>query len=258
MPRFITGSLSRRRMMRAAALLAAPAAAVALLSGCSAGQISQTDTMVAPVDGVEVNSQHRLASLRDVQIKYNKPEGYAKGETAPLQVFIANNQPAKPLVLSSVKAVSKKTGASLGTVVLTGGAADIETLPSSSPSSASSAPVSPSTSPSGRASASQRPSASAAASSSASPAASPSSTAPSAAPSAASASLTIPGNGFARLDPEHGAYLAITDITESLAPGSSVVVTFTFEGEDPVEIVVPFETPLSPAARVTPSGGSEH
>jgi hypothetical protein len=249
-PRSITGSLSRRRMSRVAALLAAPAAAVALLSGCGAGQVDQTSTMVAPVPGVDVNSKHGLAALRDVQIKYNSAQGYAVGATAPLQVYIANNDPAKPLILRSVTAVSKKSGAKLGTVVLTGGTADVEVLPSGEPSaatSATSATNGPSASPSARSS--RSPSA---------PSPSPSAAAPSPSPAGAPPRLTIPGNGFARLDPGHGAYLAITSIAEPLAPGSSALVTFTFEGEDPLEIVVPFGTPLSPAPRLTPSGDGSH
>jgi hypothetical protein len=78
----------------------------------------------------------------------------------------------------------------------------------------------------------------------------------SAAPSAgAPASLTIPPNGYARLTLEAGAYLAITSIAEPLGAGSSALVTFTFEGEDPLEIAVPFGVPLSPPppAPVVPS-----
>jgi hypothetical protein len=257
-PRSITGTLSRRRTSRIAALFAAPAAALCLLSGCGAGQISQAAEQVAPVPGVEVDSTHGLVSLRNVQVKYNSPEGYPAGATAPLSLYITNNDPAKPLVLRSVTAYTKQGGPEVGKVVLIGGTPDIGAFPgepSASASDSSSPSAIPSGSPSRRpaASRSAAPAASASAGPSEEPTESPSATpAPSA--SGAAPTLTIPGNGYARLDPDHGAHLAITELTEALRPGSSVFVTFTFEGEDPVEAPVPFGTPLSPLPRATPSG----
>ncbi|HEV7897640.1 MAG TPA: hypothetical protein VGP31_07350 [Planosporangium sp.] len=235
-------------MSRIAALLAAPAAAVCLLSGCSAGQVDQTSRMAAPVPGVDVNSKHGLAALRDVQIKYNGPQGYPVGATAPLSLYIANNNPGKPLVLRSVTAASRQTGAKLGTVVLTGGVPDIGAVPSAVPSGAASsraASAIPSAVPTGRASTGPSAGASTAPSAAASPSA-----------AGAPASMTIPPNGYARLTPEAGAHLAITGITEPLGPGSSALVTFTFEGEDPLEVPVPFGVPRSPVPRITPSSGA--
>jgi hypothetical protein len=261
-PRLITGTLPHRRTSRVVALLAAPAAAVALLSGCGAGQVNQTGRMVAPVSGVDINSKHGLAALRDVQIQYNSPQGYPVGATAPLSLYIANNDPGKPLILRSVTATSRQGGATLGTVVLTGGTPDIEAFPSAGPAPTASATASrgpsaiPSVTPTRRSSAT--PSAGSAASAAPVPSAGASgglSAAPSSSPAGSPPALTIPANGFARLDPGHGAYLAITTITETLQPGSSALVTFTFEGEDPLQIAVPFGVPLSPAPRLTPSGG---
>ncbi|MCW2643558.1 MAG: hypothetical protein JWP76_5864 [Dactylosporangium sp.] len=240
MARSIIGTPSRRRMSRVAALLAAPAAVIGLLSGCGAGQEAQTARMVAPVAGNEANSKpHGQAALRDVQIRYNNPQGYPVGATAPLSLYIANNNPLKPLVLRGVTAVSKKGGAKLGSVVLMGGAPDIgvgaggPSVPVTSPSLSV---VPSSVAPGQRASAAP------------SVAATPSA-------AGAPASLTIPPNGYARLTVEARAYLAITSIAEPLQPGSSALVTFTFEGEDPLEIPVPFGVPLSPPPRapVVPS-----
>jgi hypothetical protein len=228
--------------------------------------------MVAPVSGVDINSKHGLAALRDVQIKYNNPQGYPAGATTPLSLYIANNDPGKPLILKSVTAVSRQGGAPLGTVLLMGGAAETGVLPSGEPSetaSASRGPSAiPSVAPSRRASAT--PSAGRAASASAAPSAgasegpaagasaAPPSAAPGSSPAGAPPSLTIPANGFARLEPGHGAYLAINTIAQPLQPGSSTLVTFTFEGEDPLEVSVPFGVPLSPVPRLTPSGGGGH
>jgi hypothetical protein len=258
-PRSITGTLSRRRTSRIAALLAAPAAALCLLSGCGAGQISQAAEQVAPVPGVEINSKNGQASLRNVQIKYNSSEGYPVGATAPLSMYITNNDPAKPLVLRSVTAQTKQGGPEVGKVVLIGGTPDIGTFPAG-PSASSSPSAIPSATPSrgSTATRSAAPGTSGSAQPSEEPAESPS---PAPSPSAAGAapSLTIPGNGYARLDPEFGARLAITGITEALRPGSSVFMTFTFEGDDdPVEAPVPFGTPLSPLPRVKPSDNGGH
>ncbi len=115
MPRSITGTL-RRRPLRLAALLAAPVATVALLSGCGVGQVNQTDTMVPPVPGTSVDSKNGIVSLRNLLIKYSGPEGYPKGGTAPLAVFISNNLADRPVTLKSVTATDGKDGPSVGTV----------------------------------------------------------------------------------------------------------------------------------------------
>jgi hypothetical protein len=250
-PRSITGTLPRRRSSRVAALLAAPAAALLsglLLSACSAGQISQTDTMVPAVPGANADSPKGVASLRDVQVKYNSPQGYQAGAVAPLIVYIVNNDINRPLVLRGVTAAVSKGGPSLGTVVLAGGAVDVEQNQSATPS----ASASHSASPSASASASASPSGSA----SATPSGSPSAT-PSASPSGnAVINLTIPPNSFARLAPDAGGYLAINSITQAIGPGSTTYLTFTFDRDEPVEMPVPFGLPLTSLPRLEPSGTS--
>jgi hypothetical protein len=244
-PRSITGTPLRRRTARLAALLVAPAVAAMLLSGCGAGQVSQTDTMVPAVPGANVNSKDGRVSLRDMQIKYNSPEGYSEGSTTPLIVYIANNNVEKPLVLRGVTATDKADGASIGNVVLAGGAPDIGVNPSGTPSAG------------GSPSATATPSASGSQGAGATPSPSAPSQSPSAAPSGRPATLTIPPNGFARLSPDHGAYLAISALKVPLKPGSTVYLTFNFEGVEPIGALVPFGVPLSPAPRLTPSGTSE-
>ncbi|MGC9671152.1 hypothetical protein ACNTMW_31975 [Planosporangium sp. 12N6] len=210
-----TGTPPRRRTSRVAALLAAPTVAVCLLSGCSADQKAQTSRMVAPVAGNEANSRpHGQAALRDVQIRFDHPQGYPAGASAPLSLFITNNSALKPLVLRGVTAVNGRSGATLGTVVLVGGAPDIG-------AGGPSATAIPSTDPS-----------------EADEPASPAAVSP--------AGLTIPPNGYARLDVGHGTYLAVRDLTEALGPGSTAHVTFMFEGEEPLTVAVPFGVPLSP------------
>jgi hypothetical protein len=257
-PRSITGT-PLRRSARVAALLVAPAAAVALLSGCGVGQISQTDKMVPAVPGVEVTSPSSQAWLLNMQIKYNNPNGYPEGSTAPLVVYISNNSPDKPLVLRGVTATDKAGGTSLGTVVISGGAADIGINPGGAgsagvPSATASATAIPSASATPAASASTP-----AAGASGSPAAgaSPSPSSPSPTPSAtgnATINLTIPPKGYARLSPDNGAYLAIAGLQSPITAGSSTWLTFTFDGEQPLSASVPFGIPLTPAPRQAPSG----
>lgn len=252
MPRSITGTPPRRRSSRVAALLAAPAAALLsglLLSACSAGQVSQTTSMVPAVPGTNADSPHRLASLRNVQIKYDDPKGYQAGSVAPLLVYVVNNDINQPLVLRGVTAAVSKGGPSLGTVILTGGAVNTEKNQSATPSASASA----SASPSATAAASAAPSGSAKPSASATPSATPSGT-PSATPSGSAViNLTIPPNSFARLTPDSGGYLAISGLTQALGPGSTAYLTFTFDRDEPTEIPVPFGIPLSPLPRLEPS-----
>jgi hypothetical protein len=257
-PRSITGTLPRRRSSHVAALLAAPAAALLsglLLSACSAGQISQTDTMVPAVPGANADSAKGVASLRDVQVKYN-PQGYQAGAVAPLIVYVVNNDINRPLVLRGVTAAVSKGGPSLGTVVLAGGTVDVEQNQSAAPSASASHSASPSASAPASTSPSASPAGSAKPSASATPSGSPSAT-PSASPSGnAVINLTIPPNSFARLAPDAGGYLAINSIAQAIGPGSTTYLTFTFDQDEPVELSVPFGLPLTPLPRLEPSGTS--
>jgi copper(I)-binding protein len=85
------------------------------------------------------------------------------------------------------------------------------------------------------------------------PSASPVAATPSPSAAGAPVKLTIPPNSFANLDRDFGAYLTISGVKVPLQPGTNIFVTFTFQGEDPLEVTVPFGTPLSPAPRITPS-----
>jgi hypothetical protein len=246
-PRSITGTQSRRRFLGVAALLASPAAALALMSGCSVGQLSQTDSMVPAVPGTNLDVKGGTVdvSLRNLMIAYNSSQGYPAGSTAPLVVYVVNNNLDQPVVLTGVTATEGKDGPSLGSVVLTGGPVDTQRNPapgasasaSAAPSSSASASAPPSTAPSGAASAK--------------PSVGPS------APAGSLINLTIPANSFVRLDQELGSHLAITGLTKPLTPGSEAYLTFSFAGAPPAGTPVPFEVPLSPPPRVVPSGAHE-
>jgi periplasmic copper chaperone A len=79
------------RLPRAAALSFALAAAAALtLSGCAAGQISQTADQVAAIDGG--NGTIGQIGIRNVvMVTARTDAGYAKGDTVDLSLLISNN-----------------------------------------------------------------------------------------------------------------------------------------------------------------------
>jgi hypothetical protein len=256
-PRSITGTQPRRRFLGVAALLASPAAALALMAGCSVGQVSQTDTMVPAVPGtsLDVNSGQVDASLRNLMIAYNSPQGYSAGSTAPLVVFMTNNSADEPIVLTSVTATDGQGGPSLGTVVLTGGPVTAQ----KNPAPGASGSAGPSASASASASAAPSTSASASAPSSTAPSGAPSAP-PSGGPSAPAGSpinLTIPPASYVQLAQQLGAHLAITGLTRPLTPGAKAYLTFTFAGAPPAGTPVPFEVPLSAPPRVVPSNADE-
>ena len=70
-----------RSMMRGATAFAASAAVVAglLLSGCGAGQVTQTEGQQPPISGVNVNSADDMILLRNLAIEYAGIEGYEAG-----------------------------------------------------------------------------------------------------------------------------------------------------------------------------------
>jgi len=77
------------RLPRKIPLLAAVAmAAVAAVTGCSAGQVTQTSTQVATVNGSSANVGQ--LALRDIRILYPSGGTYAEGSTAQLVLAVAN------------------------------------------------------------------------------------------------------------------------------------------------------------------------
>jgi len=77
------------RLPRKIPLLGAVAmAAVAAVTGCSAGQVTQTSTQVATVNGSSANVGQ--LALRDIRILYPSGGTYAAGSTAQLVLAVAN------------------------------------------------------------------------------------------------------------------------------------------------------------------------
>nr|BFE46821.1 hypothetical protein GCM10017745_02480 [Saccharothrix mutabilis subsp. capreolus] len=76
---------------RRLALVAAVAAGLGLAAaGCSAGQVTQTDTQVAAVNGA--SGTVGVIAVRDAQLLFPVEHGYyEEGDSAPVVVVIANN-----------------------------------------------------------------------------------------------------------------------------------------------------------------------
>ena len=72
---------------RATALVAGTAAvAVMALTGCSAGQVAETARKKPSNSGVNANNSDNSVVVRNLQVLYKGPEGYAANGDAPLEV----------------------------------------------------------------------------------------------------------------------------------------------------------------------------
>jgi copper(I)-binding protein len=227
------------------AVFAASAAMAAglLLSGCGAGQVTQTENQNPPISGVNVDSKDRSIQLRNVAFQYGGTAGYKTGQAVPLHVRIVNQN------LTPIRLVGVTTDAGAVVIAGKGVTPPAPSVPPSSPApSASGSSGAPSGSASGPASASG----SASGSVSAPPSAPPSSAPPSGPPANPTIDVEIPVRGLAVLDPSLDRYLQIAGLSEELKPGDTVEVTFRFQtdaGEVVLSTPVPVAIPLSPPPR---------
>lgn len=107
---------SIRGSRRAALLLSGVAAATSLLlSGCGAGQISETANKVPSVQGVNISTENGELAVRGLLVEFPGVEGYKAGEDALLNAVIYNDsknpvtvtvtsQDARDVVVTSVGA----------------------------------------------------------------------------------------------------------------------------------------------------------
>nr|WP_228046278.1 hypothetical protein [Saccharopolyspora sp. HNM0983] len=71
--------------------------AVAVLGGCSAGQVTETDTQVAAVNGASGDAQD--VAVRNAHLSFpTAGASYPAGSSAPLELVIANEGPDDQLV----------------------------------------------------------------------------------------------------------------------------------------------------------------
>jgi hypothetical protein len=222
---------THRARLVAAFALAAGVVALAALSACSSGQITQTSSQVGAVPGANGNAgPGGTVALRNALIPYDGVNGiYPQGGNAPIEVRIFNNGP-KTITLVNVTA--EGTAAKVLPVFGARAAKPVPTtVAPTSASPAASGSASPSGGPSG-----------------APTSATPSPTPPAPAPVATTISVAIAPSGYALLVPAETTYLQLTGLTTNLTPGVSVPVTFFFDDGSQVTL----RLPVGPATVAVP------
>jgi len=238
--------------VRVALLSAAALGAAALVSGCGAGQISQTADMQPAVPGANSTvgpSADGSIQLRNVLIEYPGVDGYRQGENAPLQLSIFNTGRA------AVTLVRVETDAAAA-VTLQGGPIVAGTA-APSPGATAAQPHNPPVQTTGipEASPSKTPSAPASESPEETSSPTPSEsapTAPSGAGSPATAgggpvSVTVPPNSYVALSSAAGATLRLEQLSRAIRPGEAVTMTFVFDNGARYTFDVPVGLPSAPA-----------
>jgi copper(I)-binding protein len=182
--------------------------AVIAVAGCSAGQVTQTNSQVAAVNGD--SGTVRNIGVQDAQLTF--PTGrpfYPAGASAPLQAILVNNgtQGDRLVKVSSPYAASAQIS---GDTDLPG---DTALNAYGIPPASSEQP----TSPGG--------------------AAPTSSTAP--ASSTAPTSSTVPTSGTTSPAAPHTVDITLTGLTQQIGPGVTIPVTFVFQQAGPVTVQVP-------------------
>ncbi len=224
------------RGSRGPALLLAGTAAAAslLLSGCGAGQISETANKIPSVQGVNVQTSDNLYKVRGLYVQFPGPKGYEAGSNAPVNVVIYNDS-EKPVTVTVTTDSARE-------IVLTGsgagesGAATPTGSPTE-PATASPTATDPSASPSQSLETSESPSASP----------SPSESAPAGQP----ARIEIPALSYAQLNAGNPRFLQLIGLNQKLLVGQQVNLTFDFGNGKVVTTPAPIGIPLTPEA--TPS-----
>ncbi|XVU25125.1 hypothetical protein ACQPZJ_49405 [Actinoplanes sp. CA-054009] len=211
-------SLGTRRVALAAGVATV---AVMALTGCSAGQVAETAILKTPISGLNTQSPDGRLEIRNLQVVYNSPEGYAAGENAQLELSLYNTTTSSIQVSISSTPPQNTTNnvVSAQQIGLTGGPA---TAPGGAPSDA------PSPSVSNGVVNEVEP----------------------AQPQVEPAQITIPALGSATFLPEDEQKVLALGLSGKLAPGTSLALTFEVSGvSQPLQVEAPFQVPLSPASR---------
>ncbi|MFY1596852.1 hypothetical protein [Micromonospora sp. WMMD737] len=239
---------SIRGSRRAALLLSGMAAATGLLlSGCGAGQVSETANKEPSVQGVNLSAGNGAYAVRGLLVEFPGTEGYKAGANAVLSAVIYNDSPNPVTVTvttdSAREVVITGTGASASPSASPSGSES--PAPSGSPSPAESASPGAAESPSGSAS----PGASQSPSESVSPGA-PESPAPEspAAPAGEPARIEIAPLSYVQLNTQSNRVFQLIGLTEALRSGQNVTLTFDFGNGATVTGPAPVAVPLTPAA----------
>ncbi|MEU7929918.1 hypothetical protein [Micromonospora echinofusca] len=236
---------SIRGSRRAALLLSGMAAATGLLlSGCGAGQVSETANKEPSVQGVNLSAGNGEYAVRGLLVDFPGTEGYQAGANAVLNAVIYNDS-RNPVTVTVTTDSARE-------VVITGTGAAAS--PSASPSASESPAPSGSPSASPGTSGSPAPGTSESPSGSASPGAPESPSAPEspAAPAGEPARIEIPPLSYVQLNTEAERALQLIGLNESLRSGQNVFVTFDFGNGVTVTGPAPVAVPLTPAAPPSP------
>ncbi|MEV2241868.1 hypothetical protein [Micromonospora sp. NPDC049891] len=216
---------SIRGSRRAAVLLPGIAAAAGLLlSGCGAGQISETANKVPSVQGANIQAGDGKYAVRGALVAYPGVEGYQAGDNALLNVVLYNDS-RDPVTVTVTSPDARE-------VVLTTVAAAASPSPTGSPS--------PEQSPEGSPSPDNSPS----------PDDSPSPS-PTESPTAGPARIEIPPLSYVQLNTEGEQVLQLLGLNEAVLAGQNVTLTFDFGGET-VTSPAPIAVPLTPAPQPSP------
>jgi hypothetical protein len=233
--------------VRRATLAAGLATVAALaLSSCSAGQIAETSLKKPSNSGVNTSNSDRSVSIRNLQVVYNGPQGYAAGDSAPLQVALYNRT-TSPIIVnvsSTPPAGESKQVIYAKQVGLSGGAPASQPATAPEPSG-SRPPATPDTQTSND----NLPSPDPSLAGSATPATPPT---PAGAAGAAlePARITIPAMGYVSFLPGDPSSLTLAGLSDKLVPGIGVNLTFEFSnGAAPLVLQATTGVPLSPAPR---------
>ncbi|MEU4239126.1 hypothetical protein [Actinoplanes sp. NPDC026619] len=230
-------SLGTRRVALAAG---AAMAAVIALAGCSAGQVAETAMLKAPVSGLNTQSPDGGLLIRNLQVVYNGPDGYAANEDAPLEVALFNQtqQAITVMISSKPQQDAGESVVSAQQVGLSGGAAAASPSANPEPTGGSSASAN-SGLPSEQV---EAPSADA----SATPAAPATPTKAALEP----ARITIPPLSNVTFLPGGKQGLVAQGLSAQLRPGFALALTVEVStSNQPLELTAPFAVPTSPASR---------
>jgi len=225
-------------------------AAGLVAAGCSAGQVTQTDTQVAAVNGA--SGQAGAIGVRDAQLLFpSEHKAYAEGDDAPLVVTIINSGGTADKLLS-VTSDSSEPAEAQGDVELEPGTSisslsdqdDADTHPTSS-SSAHSSSVSPTTTTtasSGAATTTTTPPSGAAATTT--------TTGSSGTSESVSVAPTTSAKASSAKEPivVGKAKITLKKLAKELRPGQTIKVTFLFEKAGPLTLELPIGADPSPRA----------
>ncbi|PZG17607.1 hypothetical protein C1I95_15135 [Micromonospora craterilacus] len=216
---------SIRGSRRAAMLLPGIAAAAGLLlSGCGAGQISETANKAPSIQGVNLQAADGKYGVRSVLVAYPGVEGYRAGDDAVLNAVFFN-ETQNPVTVTVTSSDARE-------VVLTTVRAATSPSPTGSPS--------PTTSPSPEESPEGTPSP-------ASPSPSPTGS-----PATEPARIVLPPLSYVQLNTEGDRVLQLIGLNEAVLAGENITLTFDFGGGNTITSLAPIAVPLTPAPPPSP------